>query len=280
MAAKLASSRYGKGEVKVKKVTRHKDYHELKDISVSVYCEGDFTVAHLDGDNSAVLPTDTQRNTIYILAKDHPLDTIESFGLFLSAHLLKANTQFTSVQVEIAQNMWERIPVGGKQHPTTYRKAGEEQWLTAVHRTRDSVAVQSGIHDLEILKTTDSGFSDFKVDEFTTLKDTKDRVLNTVLKAMWPYKSVDVDFAKEREQIMTAVLDTFAGHQSLSVQHTLYAMGEAALAKTKSIDSISLEMPNVHNLLFDLSRFNRENNSEVFHVTSEPFGIITGVVSR
>ncbi len=280
MAAKLASSRYGKGEVKVKKVTRHKDYHELIDFAVSVYCEGDFTDAHLKGDNSAVLPTDTQRNTIYILAKDHPLDSIESFGIFLSDHLLKANTQFTSVQVEIAQNIWERIPVNGKKHPTTYRKAGQEQWLTAVHRTHDSLAVQSGIRDLEILKTTDSGFSDFKVDDFTTLKDTDDRVLNTVLKSIWPYKSTDVDFAKERQTIQTTLLDAFAGHKSLSVQHTLYAMGEQVLAKTKAIDSISLEMPNVHNLLFDLSRFNRENKSEIFHVTEEPYGIITGVVSR
>lgn len=280
MSVQLSSSNYGKGAVRVKKVTKHKNYHEVKDFSVSTICEGDFTETHRSGDNSMVLPTDTQKNTVYALAHKHDVETIESYGIYLAKHLLKANKQFTSVVVEIEETLWERIKIGAKQHPHAYRKGGAEKWTTKITHTKSGTVIESGIKDLMILKTTDSSFSDFLRDKFTTLKDADDRMLMTNLTSSWVYNSADVDFAKLRKTIQNTLLSTFAKHKSLSVQHTLYAMGEAALKKAKAVSTINLDMPNKHNLLVDLSKFKMKNNNQTYHVTEEPYGIIRGTMTR
>ena len=278
--AHLSKSSYGKGAVRVKKVIKHQDYHEVKEFSVQIICEGDFEKAHLDGDNTLVLPTDTQKNTVYILAKDEAIESIESFGLALTSHFLKGNDQFTAVEVHIVQTIWEQIPANFVLHPYAYQKKGGAEWITTVRRTKDNVSVQSGIQNMEILKTTYSGFSDFKTDAFTTLKDTDDRMLATNLTANWDYDGTNIDFEKVRKGVINQLLVTFSDHKSLSVQHTLYAMGEAALEASLNIREIHIEMPNKHNLLFDLSKFDRSNDNEIFIVTEEPYGLIKGSVCR
>jgi urate oxidase len=140
--------------------------------------------------------------------------------------------------------------------------------------------VTAGIEHLLIAKTTESGFADFHRDKFRTLADTDDRILATELTATWVYESADVEFAANRVAVMNALVARFADHYSRSVQETLYFMGEAALAVCSQVTQISLAMPNKHHMRFDLSPFGRENDNEVFVVTNEPFGYITGTIAR
>jgi len=277
----LKSSSYGKGAVRLSKVIRHADRHELVELSVEVICEGNFQDAHLLGDNAMVLPTDTQKNTVYIFAKNHPLDCIESFALALSEHFISTNEHFEKVSISIEQFLWQAIPVAEQPYPYSFKRAGSELWTTQVERSKTEVKLTSGIKNCMILKSTKSGFSDFRKDVYTTLKNTEDRVFATNLMTNWTYNDItNIDFSKERKVIENAILSTFATHDSLSVQHTLYAMGKAALQASTAIDSIDLDMPNKHHMLVNLSPFNLENNNEVFHVTDEPFGIIRGSLQR
>ena len=279
MAAVLSENSYGKSSVRLMKVTRLSDRHDLKEVCVNIQFEGKFEKVYTMGDNSNVLPTDTMKNTVYAIAKDHPLRSIEEFGLTLGDYFLLNNTDISKVTIELIENLWNRISDTGH-HPWAFSSGGNEKRNSIVTKTRTDTTIRSGIQDLLILKTTGSAFKGYIKDKYTTLKETDDRILATNAEIRWMYTRVDPDFHVCHEKIRQAILETFAKHESLSVQHTLYAMGEAALAACQDISEISMTMPNKHCLLVDLSPFGLQNKNEIFVPTSEPHGLISGTVKR
>jgi urate oxidase len=276
----LAENSYGKAGIRLVKVKRGGDRHDLKDLEVAVKFAGDFTAAHVEGNNAAVLPTDPMKNTVYALAKNHALDTIEAFALELTAHFVEENAAASRVEVEISERPWERLTLGAVPHPHAFSRPGEERRTTRVTRDRKAARVESGLDGLRILKSAHSGFSGFKRDRFTTLAETEDRIFATAVTAWWAYGSSEVSFATARESVRRTLLETFAEHRSASVQHTLYAMGEAVLAEVADVDEVRLRLPNKHHILVDLSRFGLENRNEVFVATEEPYGLIEATVRR
>lgn len=280
MGIKLGRNAYGKNAVNLSKIIRHPDYHELRQISVNVVLEGDFETAHTIGDNSKILPTDTQKNTVYALAKEHFVSSIEAFGLFLAGYFSSNNPQVSQVRIELTEYAWKRMHVNGQYHPHAYISGGAEKHEAVVVQNAQGVEVCAGVADLLILKTTDSAFENYIHDEYTTLKETSDRIMATQCEASWVYESPHVLFTELFNNIRNTLLQTFADHKSLSVQHTLFAMGYAVLDKYPVVREISLKMPNKHHILFDLGRFGMENDNEVFIVTDEPYGYITGTVVR
>lgn len=280
MSIRLSSTSYGKSAVRVMKLIKHADRHEIREVEVSTLFEGEFEEAHTVGDNSNVLPTDTQKNTVFALAKDHPLNCIEDFGLHLATHFKSQNPQIHKVRIELSRKQWAAIVDNGQAHPKAYQRGGNEKWNTIIEMTSDQTTVQSGISDLLILKTTDSGFSNFRRDSFTTLKDTEDRIFATSLTALWDYSPEVSDYISLRQSIQSALLSSFANHKSLSVQHTLYDMGQTVLNQVDHVKKIDLDMPNKHNLLVNLSPFNLTNENEIFVVTDDPYGVIKGTMER
>lgn len=280
MTIKLSKNAYGKNAVNLSKIIRHKDYHEFRQISVSVSLQGDFETAHTQGDNSKILPTDTQKNTVYALAKEYFTDGIEAFGIHLANHFAGNNPQVTLTRIEITEHLYSRLLFDGKQHPHAYISSGNEKHTAVVEQGTAGVTVSSGIKDLLIVKTTDSAFEHYIKDPYTTLKETSDRILATQCEATWIYALDGVDFTGLYPEIRTTLIKTFAFHQSLSVQHTLYAMGEEVLKRYDTVKEISIIMPNKHHILFNLEHFGAENNNEIFIATDEPYGYITGTVTR
>jgi len=280
MKIKLGNNAYGKNAVNISKIIRHKDYHELRQLSVSIALQGDFETAHTEGDNTKILPTDTQKNTVYVLAKEHLTGSIEDFGIVLSNHFLNNNKQLSSARIDITEHLYHRLAFNGKEHPCTIISSGNEKRTTVIEQDRNRVTVTSGIKDLLILKTTDSAFKDYIKDPYTTLKETDDRIMATQFTAEWIYTSHQLNFSELYTNIRSSLLKTFADHKSLSVQHTLYAMGEQVLKSFDTVKEISLIMPNKHHILFNLEQFGLENNNEIFIATDEPFGYITGTVTR
>jgi urate oxidase len=280
MAIVLGKNAYGKNAVNLSKIIRHPDHHEFRQISVNIALEGDFERVHTKGDNSKVVATDTQKNTVYALAKDHFNSSIEDFGLYLANHFISNSPQITQVTIEIAENAWECMAFDGKTHPHAYISKGNEKRTTTIAQTIDRVTISSGIKHLLILKTTDSGFESFSRDNYTTLKETSDRIFATECEANWVWSSKDEYFTILNNEIRSLLLKTFAFHKSLSVQQTLYAMGEAVLKEYDALNEISLVMPNKHHIPFNLEQFGMENNNDIFIATDEPYGYITGTVTR
>jgi urate oxidase len=282
---KLASNRYGKSRVRVMRMTRHEAHHDLDEWTVQVLLTGDFGTAHTLGDNSNILPTDTMKNTVYFVANQSKAESIEEYAKELVDFLLSRNPQVSSAEVVIESHLWKRLTVDGEPHPTAFMHGSDERQTARVSRGQgEPFTIVSGLDRLHILKTAQSGFSGYIKDELTTLPETTDRLFGTVLKAEWQYTAhaieEGIDFNKVRGHLREVMLSTFAKHDSLSVQQTLFAMGEAALAHTEIIDEMYMLMPNKHNLLVDMGRFGRENQNHIFVPTDEPHGTIEATVRR
>lgn len=269
----LAADTYGKSRVRLMKLARREGRHDIKEVTLQILFQGDFASCYESGDNSQVLPTDTIKNTVYVLAREHDIVAIEEFAVCLIEHFLKNNPQVSEVRVQITEHLWSRMT------PTAFTRASGNRTAT-VTGTRSAVNVEAGIDDLLILRSAGSAFEGFAKDAYTTLKETKDRIFQTALVATWRYKSQTLDFNAQWEAIRAKILDTFATHDSSSVQHTLHAIGKQVLAAFPEVAEIQLTMPNKHALLVDLSPFGLDNPNEVFLPTDEPSGYIEGKLVR
>ncbi len=280
MFHQLTEHRYGKAGVRLLKVIRKGDRHDLRDLTVEILLQGDYEPAYTVGDNSMVLPTDTMKNTVYAWARRESLENIETFALSLSDHFLASHPAAARAEVTIAERPWKRLAVGEKQAGQAFLQPGGEERTARVERARDRVSIECGIRNLLVLKSGQSGFSGFLRDRYTTLEETTDRVFATSVNVSWKYVSPNQPFASTWQAVRQVLLETFALHDSLSVQHTLYAMAEAALENCEAIEEIRFSLPNKHHLLVDLTPFELDNPNEIFVPTDEPHGVIEGTVRR
>lgn len=272
----ITSNAYGKTGIRLTYVDRSRDPHEVRELSVAILFEGEFAAAYEDGNNANVLPTDTMKNTVYVLARQLSWDSIEIFAQGIAQHFLERLAHVSQVSVNIEEVPWRQI-VG---HNAAFSQSGNERRTTRVRATRFGSIVTSGIKRLHIMKTADSGFAGYLKDEFTTLPETHDRLFATALDAEWQYVERDLSFNESYREIFAILLDCFAQHKSLSVQHTLFAMSAAVLQKLDSVAEIHLVMPNRHCLLVDLARFGLDNPNMIFVPTDEPSGYIEARLSR
>ncbi len=280
MAITLGPNQYGKAEVRLVTVRRDGPVHHLKDLTVSTSLRGELAATHLTGDNAGVLATDTQKNTVYAFAKEAPVGEIEDFGLRLARHFVGSQENITGARIKIDEHGWDRIAAGGRPHDHAFSRSGDERRTTAVTIQGDRAWVVSGIDGLTLLKSTGSEFHGFPRDPYTTLAETSDRILATAVTAKWRYQGEDIDWAASHGEIRRVMLETFATKHSLSLQQTLYAMGEAVLKAREEVAEVRLSLPNKHHFLVDLSPFGLKNDNEVFYAADRPYGLIEGTILR
>jgi urate oxidase len=273
MTIVLGDNQYGKSETHVVRITKRGPTHDIKDLNVSVALSGDFADAHLTGDNAKVVPTDTQKNTVFAFAHDG-VGEIEDFGLRLARHFVGEFPSVYRARVSIEEFAWDRI------HDHAFVRSAAEKRLATVTCAKDGTWVVGGVADLVILKSTGSEFHGYIKDRYTTLPETRDRIMATSLSARWRFCDSNVDWAKSFADVRRLLLDTFAVKPSLSLQQTLYAMGETVLEARPEVAEVRLSMPNKHHFVVDLSPFGMENANEVFYAADRPYGLIEGTVTR
>jgi urate oxidase len=284
MAITLGPNQYGKAENRVVRVYRDTARHEIRDLNVSSALRGRFTEAHVSGDQSEVLPTDTQKNTVFAFAKEKGVRSIEEFGLTLADHFIATAPAAEGARIEIDEYAWNRIPVDGAGHDHSFVRTGGGVRTTVVNvdgqGDQRRAHVVSGIKDLTLLKSTGSEFHGFLKDRYTTLPEVTDRILATSLIARWRYDHTDVDWDKSYDAIKALLLQRFAEIHSYALQQTLYGMGTAVLEQFPEVAEIKFSAPNKHHFLVDLSPFGVENPGEVFHAADRPYGLIEATVVR
>ena len=281
MGIVLGPNQYGKAETRVVRIVRDTPRHEIRDLNVSTSLRGDFTAAHVEGDQAHVLPTDTQKNTAFALAEKHGVSSPEDYALALGRRLLEATPAATGATVRVEEYAWDRIPVDGTGHDHAFVRRGGEVRTTVVNATRDGEAVTSGLTDLVVLKSTGSEFKGFLRDEFTTLPEADDRILATSLTAEWRHADVaGADWDTSYDEVRGLLLATFATTYSRALQETLWLMGRAVLEAHEGITEISFAAPNKHHFLVDLAPFGLDNPSEVFVAADRPYGLIEATVRR
>jgi urate oxidase len=276
----LGNTQYGKAENHVVRIYRDSPRHEIRDISVSTCLRGDFSAAYLAGDQSDVLPTDTQKQTAYAYAKEKGLASIENYGLELARHFVDDIGPVQGARIEIDEFAWQRVVVDGVEHDHTWIRTGQEIRTAAVTVEDEGEWVVGGLKDLVILKSTGSEFAGFLTDPYTVLEPTHDRVMATSLVAQWRFTSTDIDWDAVYTGVKNEMVKQFAVVHSLALQQTLYEMGKAVLEQYPVIAEVRLSAPNKHHFRYDLSRFGLENNNEVFHAADRPYGLIQATVTR
>jgi urate oxidase len=274
MVIRLGENNYGKQRVRLLRRSKHDGRYDIKELTLGIRIEGDFETAHTKGDNRKILPTDTMKNTVYALARQRPIETPEQFCVLLLEHFLSRNPQVSRAHIEATETLWERLSSGEHFHPHTFTRSSEEKRIASVQGNREEKTVCAGIDGLVILNATNSAFEDFLRDEYTTLKEDRNRILATEIRSNWTYRNANVKFDEAWYGVRQVLLETFATHDSQSLQQTLYAMGEAVLKKFDNILEISLSLPNKHYNLVDLSPLRLDNSGEIFLPTDEPHGLI------
>jgi urate oxidase len=168
MGAVLGTHQYGKAEIRLVHVDRETDRHVLRDLNVSTVLRGDFSAAHLRGDNSTIVATDTQKNTAYALARQYGIGQLERFAERLGRHFLDEFSWVTGARIQIDEYPWSRIPSagGGDGHDHAFVRGSDEKRQTTVTLDGADGEVVSGLRDLVVLKTTASEFAGFPRDRF------------------------------------------------------------------------------------------------------------------
>ncbi len=275
----LGGNQYGKAEVRLVRVTRDTERHEIQDLSVTSQLRGDFEAAHRLGDNANVVATDTQKNTVFAFAKDG-IGTPEEFLLRLGTHFVDDFDWVTGGRWAAEQYSWRRIHVGDEQQPHSFVRGGTETRTAVVTRAGDDVSVIAGLTDLAVLNSTDSEFVGYPKDRYTTLPETTDRILATSVTSRWRYNTLDVDYDESFAEVRRILLETFAVTYSKALQQSMFAMGANVLKGRAEIDEIRFSLPNLHHFLVDLAPFGLENPNEVFYAADRPYGLIEATIER
>ncbi len=287
MAIVLGANQYGKAEIRLLHVSRDGGTHAIRDLNVTVTLSGDLAATHLTGDNTEVLTTDAQKNTVFAFAKEHGVDQIEDFALLLARHFVDSQAAISFARITVEQYPWERL--GGH----SFCRSGREVRTAMVSYDGRGSWVVSGLRDLTLLNSAGSEFWGFARDRYTTLAETSDRILATAVNARWRHASPvtqepgsegalgsAADWADSYCAARDLLLAAFAETHSYSLQQTLFAMGRRVLEGRPEIAEVRLSLPNKHHFEVDMSPFGLENAGEVFYAADRPYGLIEGTVAR
>lgn len=280
MAIVLGKNQYGKAEVRMVFVDRSTPVHAIVDLNVTSQLIGDFTQTHLTGANDEVIATDTQKNTIYAMARTGGVGSPEEFALRLARNYVDKYDQVTGARMAVEQYSWDRIVTSAGPHDHAFSRGTAESRTTVVRKDGAAETVISGLTGLVVLKSTGSEFWGFPEVEYTSLVETTDRILATAVTARWLYASTELDWDAAFTAVRAALLENFATTHSLSLQQTLYAMGAGALEAVPEIAEIRLSLPNKHHFLVDLGQWDLDNPNQVFYAADRPYGLIEASIIR
>jgi urate oxidase len=278
MAIVLGDNQFGKAEIRLVRVDRSEGEHRITDLNVSTTLAGELAETHLTGDNSGVLTTDAQKNAAFAFAREG-IGEIEEYGLRLAKHFVDNTPTVHRARIRIEQYSWQRMTIDSQPAPHSFVRAAGTRTASVTY-DGEAAWVVSGVSDLVVLNSTDSEFWGYYKDRYTTLPETKDRILATAVDARWRHNGVESDWGSSHSEVVRQMLAAFATTYSLSLQQTLHAMGQRVLARCQEIAEIRLSLPNKHHFLVDLTPFELDNPGEVFYAADRPYGLIEGTVLR
>ncbi len=277
----LIKNRYGKGRVRVMRIHRDGERHEVSQLNVKAMLEGDFARAYTSADNSTSVSTDTIKNVVNIVARENTGLGTEEFCQMLAKRYFELYPQANSVAITAHETKWSRLSFRGKPHPHSFVLDSNGKPFVELTATRGgSSTLASGIDGFTFMKSTQSGWENYVKDAYTTIPPTKDRICATSMVASWKWSGKPASYPAANKKILDTLLEVFSTTYSPSVQNSLYHMGEAALAAVPEISEISMACPNMHFIPMNLSAFGMDNNNDVFLPTDEPHGQIECTVGR
>lgn len=262
------------------RIVRRGDRHDPRDWTVSCRFEGDFAGAFVDGRPDGLLPGEALKNLVHRTARDAGHLEIERFGLTLCDRILTGHPRVTRARIEIAEQPWSRLDVGGKPQGQAFLAGSPELRTAAVTSNGQQIAVVAGIEHLTLMRTAGFGPSRPGEEDASGVDDNLQRLLVATLAAHWTYISPDVTFGPYRQGVRTAIVETFGCHGRRSVQHTLYSIADVVLASYEEICQIALSLRERPYRPADLFSAGMENPDDLFVAVAEPLGVVEVTVER
>jgi urate oxidase/2-oxo-4-hydroxy-4-carboxy-5-ureidoimidazoline decarboxylase len=244
---------YGKLEVPVQRVLG--DRLLACDVSLEVLGQG-FLAAYTEGDNSAVVATDTMKNVILQRALAHDEPTLEGFLHGLGLDFLARYPEMEGLRLWAREQPWVAAPVGPDAVPSDrlFRLEGADHAVAELELSRDAAdasvaiaALRSGHVALRLLKTTGSAFTKFARDDSTTLPERGDRPLFIFLDVHWRYTDAAAALGEQHvdpHAVRQLLLDTFHEFVSESIQHLVHEMGQRLLAAFPALAEVCFHAEN------------------------------------
>ena len=276
----LLQNTYGKGRVRVLRLYRDGQYHEPRETSAKVLLEGDFSRSYTGPDNSTVIATDSIKNIVNVVGRENLRLSTEEYGVAIAKKFLDGYPQVERVNVELVETQWQRLSFDGKPHGFSFTRVGNGNPIAKIVASRNSIEIESGVDGFTFMKTTESGWVDYVMDEHTSLAETRDRIAGTSMLATWRWTRNPKSFPEANNAILQAMIKEFATTYSEGVQDSMYRMGLRALEAMPEISEVAMAMPNLHYIPMNLSHFKLDNPGVMFLPTNEPHGQIECTVGR
>jgi urate oxidase len=264
------SHSYGASQIRLLRVTRRGDRHDLRDLVIAVNVEGDVEEAFTKGDNELLLPADTLRNTVNAIARDESLREIEELGLALAAHFMEHQPQFGRVRIDLSQQPWTRLAVGGRAQGQAFTAANSERRTASITSNGTQVSVAAGLTDFAIMKTAGAAFEGYLADQFTTVEAEKERVLAVSAEARWTYLHDEVAFGVYYEGIRDLLIEAFVQQLSRSAEHTAHAMASMVLSSYADVGDVTVRLRQRSLPLVELAPFGLDNPHVLFRPEDAP----------
>lgn len=271
----IHSTSYGESRLRMLRVVRHGDRHEPRDLTIALRFEGRFDAAFRGETAAALVPGEAVKNLVHRVVRDERRETIEDVALAISEAVLSAHQSIGLARIEIAEQRWGRLNVGGKPHSQAFASAGPERRTASVSSNGTRIAVSAGIEHLRLLRT--GGFSADAAQDHAS--DGRPRLLIASLSARWSYSSGEIAFGPYREGVHAAIVHSFACHGGRSVQELLYAIAEVMLATYQEISSVDLSMQEFPYRPVDLLELAVDGDT-LFVAHDEPLGLVEISVQR
>ena len=230
---------YGKLRVPLQRVVERDGQHDVLAAEISVEVLGEnFEAAYTEGDNRAVVATDTMKNFILRESLAYEGDTLEGLIVHLGRGFLATYPVMEAVRMTGRQHRFDRV--SGK----LFAREHGDHGVAEAHVDATGVTdLRSGREGLQLLKVTGSAFTKFARDDYTTLPERGDRPLFVRMDVHWRYGDSGRDHVDSREvrDHLAAAFDDFV---SESIQHLVHEMGTRMLDRWPQIAEVRFEAEN------------------------------------
>nr|8OFK_AAA Chain AAA, Uricase [Gallus gallus]8OFK_BBB Chain BBB, Uricase [Gallus gallus]8OFK_CCC Chain CCC, Uricase [Gallus gallus]8OFK_DDD Chain DDD, Uricase [Gallus gallus]8OH8_AAA Chain AAA, Uricase [Gallus gallus]8OH8_BBB Chain BBB, Uricase [Gallus gallus]8OH8_CCC Chain CCC, Uricase [Gallus gallus]8OH8_DDD Chain DDD, Uricase [Gallus gallus] len=278
---------YGKNTIKFLRLHREGKKHFVKEVEVCTHLRLTSAHEYLDGNNSFVIPTDTIKNIVLVLAKKNGISSIEQFAIDICKHFMTTFCQVAYVKTYIQEVPWQRQYQNGVPHIHSFILVPDGIRFCEAEQCRNGpLVVCAGIKDLKLMKTTQSGFEGFYRNEHTTLPERNDRILCGEFFCKWSYGECrDFDFDCIWSKVRECILEAFSGppdcgEYSPSYQRTVNCIQMCVLSRVPQVQVIEVILNNNFYNVVDMKALGCTNDKEVLVPVETPYGSCACTLGR
>ncbi len=241
----LVNHSYGKGDVNVLTKVEATSGVSFREMRISLELTGGLEAAYIDGDNSAVLPSDSLKNHVLALTESARGAALEDFGRTLLERICQSMTSRTKAKAILSERRWHANPSENGRYDTSQTMIPRSNCEVVVTRLGSDAYVVGGEMSLDVIRGGRSSFYGFLKDRYTQQNDVFERVLFGTLSCRWTYGELPLDMDGSRDRIRGLLEVAFSTVSSRSVQETIHGVAVLLLKDVQVLKEVEIEFRSV-----------------------------------